>query len=208
MGNITCKKKMDLSPHGERELGKCPLTPRDIGLMLRALGFANNRYLCVASGEIYGGEETLRPLRELFPSFYTKEMLAVEEMKPFLPFSSRPAANDYIVCDESDVSVTNNKRYAGHKRTIRLNAKKLSSLFIARDQMDWDTFSRKVKASQRGFLGEPDEVRPGRGDFLEYPSCICERPFTDDENSKGDDRLSARIPMKIKCLLSFSDQSL
>ncbi|KAL9368809.1 hypothetical protein Peur_040008 [Populus x canadensis] len=199
----------DLSPDGERERGKCPLTPHEVGLMLRALGFANNTYLYVASGEIYGGEETLRPLRELFPNFYTKEMLAVEDLKPFLPFSSRLAAIDYIACDESDVFVTNNngnmakilagrRRYAGHKRTIRPNAKKLSALFMARDQMGWDTFSKKVKASQRGFMGEPDEVRPGRGDFHEYPSCICERPFTDDENSKGEDRLSARIPVNFK----------
>ena len=76
--------------------------------MLRALGFANDTYLYVASGEIYGGEETLRPLRELFPNFYTKEMLAIKELKSFFPFSSRMAAIDYIVCDESDVFVTNN----------------------------------------------------------------------------------------------------
>lgn len=76
--------------------------------MLRALGFENNTYLYVASGEIYGGEETLKPLRELFPNFYTKEMLASRELEPFLPYSSRLAAIDYIVCDESDVFVTNN----------------------------------------------------------------------------------------------------
>uniref|UniRef100_A0A6N2MWY7 O-fucosyltransferase family protein n=1 Tax=Salix viminalis TaxID=40686 RepID=A0A6N2MWY7_SALVM len=194
----------DLSPDGERERGKCPLTPHEVGLMLRALGFANDTYLYVASGEIYGGEETLRPLRELFPNFYTKEMLAIKELKSFFPFSSRMAAIDYIVCDESDVFVTNNngnmakilagrRRYAGHKRTIRPNAKKLSALFKARDHMDWDTFSKKVKASQRGFMGEPDEVRPGRGDFHEYPSCICEKPFTDDKNRKGEALLSDRI---------------
>jgi hypothetical protein len=90
------------------------------------------------------------------------------------------------------------RRYAGHKRTIRPNAKKLSALFKARDRMDWDTFAKKVKASQRGFMGEPDEVRPGRGDFHEYPSCICEKPFTDDENRKGEDLLSDRIHMNLK----------
>ncbi|KAJ6706143.1 O-FUCOSYLTRANSFERASE 29 [Salix purpurea] len=199
----------DLSPDGERERGKCPLTPHEVGLMLRALGFANDTYLYVASGEIYGGEETLRPLRELFPNFYTKEMLAIKELKSFFPFSSRMAAIDYIVCDESDVFVTNNngnmakilagrRRYAGHKRTIRPNAKKLSALFKARDHMDWDTFSKKVKASQRGFMGEPNEVRPGRGDFHEYPSCICEKPFTDDKNRKGEALLSDRIHMNFK----------
>ncbi|PIA50266.1 hypothetical protein AQUCO_01300778v1 [Aquilegia coerulea] len=98
----------DMSPEGERKRGKCPLTPEEVGLMLRALGFKNDTYLYVASGEIYGGEQTLQPLRDLFPNFYTKEMLASEELKPFLPYSSRLAALDYIVCDESDVFVTNN----------------------------------------------------------------------------------------------------
>lgn len=88
--------------------GKCPLTPHEVGLMLRALGFSNDTYLYVASGEIYGGEKTLQPLRELFPNFYTKEMLVSEELKPFSQYSSRLAAIDYIACDESDVFATNN----------------------------------------------------------------------------------------------------
>ncbi|KAL3829895.1 hypothetical protein ACJIZ3_018697 [Penstemon smallii] len=178
----------EISPDEERTRGKCPLTPHEVGLLLRALGFDNNTYLYVASGEVYGGDETLRPLRELFPNFYTKEMLAGDELKSLLPFSSRLAAIDYIVCDESDVFVTNNngnmakilagrRRYIGHKRTIRPNAKKLSSLFMARDKMDWKTFARRVKSCQRGFMGEPEEMRPGRGEFHEYPSaCICRRP--------------------------------
>ncbi|KAL5186564.1 O-fucosyltransferase 29 [Glycine soja] len=188
----------DLSHDGERKRGKCPLTPHEVGLMLRALGFTNDTYLYVASGEIYGGDETMQPLRDVFPNIYTKEMLAQkEELKPFLPFSSRLAAIDYIVCDESNVFVTNNngnmakilagrRRYMGHKRTIRPNAKKLSALFMSRHEMDWDTFASKVKACQRGFMGEPDEMRPGRGEFHEYPStCVCEKPFMDDLSQDG-----------------------
>lgn len=206
----------DLSPDGERKRGKCPLTPHEVGLMLRALGFANDTYLYVASGEIYGGEETLQPLRELFPNFYTKETLANEELKPFLPFSSRLAAIDYIVCDESDVFVTNNngnmakilagrRRYMGHKRTIRPNAKKLSALFMARHQMDWETFARKVKSCQKGFMGEPDEMRPGRGEFLETPySCICEKPFNDDETSYNGDHQSEQVAMESVAKIKFT----
>ncbi|XP_077235413.1 O-fucosyltransferase family protein [Tasmannia lanceolata] len=184
----------DLIPDGERRRGKCPLTPHEVGLMLRALGFGNDSHLYIASGEIYGGEETLRPLHDLFPNYYTKEMLAGQELKPFLPFSSQLAAIDYIVCDESDVFVTNNngnmakilagrRRYMGHKRTIRPNAKKLSSLFRARHQMGWETFARKVKSCQKGFMGEPEEMRPGRGEFHEFPhSCVCRKPYKDDSN--------------------------
>uniref|UniRef100_A0A0V0IP66 O-fucosyltransferase family protein n=1 Tax=Solanum chacoense TaxID=4108 RepID=A0A0V0IP66_SOLCH len=179
----------ELIPDEERTRGRCPLTPHEVGLMLRALGFKNDTYLYVASGEVYGGEKTLQPLKELFPNFYTKEIVAGDELKPFLPYSSRLAAIDYVVCDESDVFVTNNngnmakilagsRRYMGHKRTIRPNAKRLSALFQVRNKMDWDTFSRKVKSCQSGFMGEPEEVRLGRGEFHEYPSsCICKTPF-------------------------------
>lgn len=178
----------DMSAEGERSRGKCPLTPFEVGLMLKALGFQNDSYLYIASGEIYGGETTLQPLKNLFPNIYMKDMLLDKELKPFLPFSSRLASLDYIVCDESDVFVTNNngnmakilagrRRYMGHKRTIRPNAKKLSSLFKAwQANMDWETFARKVKSCQRNFMGEPEEMKLGRGDFHEFPySCVCQK---------------------------------
>lgn len=197
--NLTSQSPQDLDPLEERKRGKCPLTPHEVGLMLRALGFTNDTYIYVASGEIYGGEKTLKPLRELFPNFYTKEMLANDELKPLLPYSSRLAAIDYIVSDESDVFITNNngnmakilagrRRYMGHKRTIRPNAKKLSALFMDREKMEWQTFAKKVKSCQRGFMGDPDEFKPGRGEFHEYPqSCICQRPFSYDKTSTDDE---------------------
>lgn len=77
--------------------------------MLRALGFGSDVHIYVASALIYGGDETLAPLRALFPNFHSKESLATkEELAPFSSFSSRMAALDFIVCDESDVFVTNN----------------------------------------------------------------------------------------------------
>lgn len=97
------------NPDKERRHGKCPLTPEEVGLMLRALGYGSDVHIYVASGEVYGGEETLAPLKALFPNFYSKETIASkEELEPFASFSSRMAALDFIVCDESDVFVTNN----------------------------------------------------------------------------------------------------
>lgn len=175
------------NPDKGRRQGRCPLTPEEVGLMLRALGYGSDVHIYVASGEVYGGEDTLAPLKALFPNFYSKDSLArKEELEPFSRFSARMAALDFIVCDESDVFVTNNngnmakilagrRRYFGHKPTIRPNAKKLYRLFSNRDNMTWEEFASKVHTFQRGFMGEPKEVRPGRGEFHENPSaCICE----------------------------------
>ncbi|KAK4490220.1 hypothetical protein RD792_000879, partial [Penstemon davidsonii] len=175
------------NPDKGRRQGRCPLTPEEVGLLLRALGYDTLTHIYVASGEVYGGEETLAPLKALFPNFYSKDTIASkEELELFSAFSSRMAALDFIVCDESDVFVTNNngnmakilagrRRYFGHKPTIRPNAKKLYSLFMNRDNMAWDEFASRVRRYQKGFMGEPKEGWPGRGVFHENPdSCICE----------------------------------
>uniref|UniRef100_A0A453RRJ5 O-fucosyltransferase family protein n=1 Tax=Aegilops tauschii subsp. strangulata TaxID=200361 RepID=A0A453RRJ5_AEGTS len=175
------------NPEKERRHGRCPLTPEEVGLMLRALGYRKNVHIYVASGDIYGGAKTLAPLKALFPNLHTKETVtSKDELAPFSKYSSRMAALDFIVCDGSDAFVTNNngnmakilagrRRYLGHKRTIRPNARKLYSLFLSRGNMSWDAFSSKVHMAQKGFMGEPKELRPGRGEFHENPTtCICE----------------------------------
>lgn len=41
--------------------------------------------------------------------------------------------------------------------------------------MTWEDFASGIRTFQIGFMGEPKEVRPGRGVFHENPStCICE----------------------------------
>lgn len=46
-----------------------------------------------------------------------------------------------------------------------------------RVSMTWEEFASRVRTSQIGFMGEANEVKPGRGEFHEYPSsCICEYP--------------------------------
>ncbi|KAL8027910.1 hypothetical protein ABFS82_14G124500 [Erythranthe guttata] len=177
-------------PERERRHGKCPLSPEEVGVMLRALGFGEDIHIYIASGEIYGGEEALAPLKSLFPNLHTKESIATkEELAQFSPYSSRMAALDFIVCDESDVFVTNNngnmakilsgrRRYFGHKPTIRPNTKKLQKLFLNRDNTTWEEFSSHVREFQTGFMGEPltNEVNnTKKGEFHENPwSCICE----------------------------------
>ncbi|XP_051189429.1 O-fucosyltransferase 6 [Lolium perenne] len=181
------------NPEKGRRQGRCPLTPEEVGLLLRALGYGSDVHIYTASGEIYGGEATLAPLKALFPNFHTKESLASkDELTPFLTHSSRMAAIDFIVCDGSDAFVTNNngnmakilagrRRYFSHKRTIRPNAKQLYPLLMNRGNMSWDKFSSQMRILQKGFMGDPLEVMPGRGEFHANPAaCICGKT---DQNS-------------------------
>ena len=78
------------------------------------------------------------------------------------------------------------RRYFGHKPTIRPNAKKLWSRFVAKRNMTWDDFASQVQKWQKGFMGEPNEMRPGRGQFFENPSvCICQTSDRTHKNWKG-----------------------
>ncbi|KAL8229482.1 hypothetical protein R6Q57_014382 [Mikania cordata] len=187
------------NPDRERRQGRCPLTPEEVGLMLRALGYGSDVHIYVASGEVYGGEETLAPLKALFPNIHSKDTIATkQELAPFASYSSRMAALDFIVCDHSDVFVTNNngnmakmlagrRRFFGHKPTIRPNAKKLWRLFMDRNNMTWEEFATTTREYQVGFMGEPGEVKQGRGEFHENPlACICETKSKSMIHSKLD----------------------
>ncbi|GJR62031.1 GDP-fucose protein O-fucosyltransferase [Tanacetum coccineum] len=183
LGKIRKRWKTLHSNNPDKER-RCPLTPEEVGLMVRALGYSKDVHLYVASGEVYGGDETIAPLRALFPNIHSKDAITTkDELEPFSKFSSRMAALDFIVCDESDVFVTNNngnmaknlagrRRYFGHKPTIRTNAKKLYRLLLNRENTTWEEFSSRVRTHQRGFMGEPKEVRPGRDEFHENPARL------------------------------------
>jgi hypothetical protein len=66
------------------------------------------------------------------------------------------------------------RRYFGNKRTIRPNAKQLYPLFMKRGNLSWDEFSSQVGIIQNGYMGDPMEIMPGRGEFHANPAaCIC-----------------------------------
>lgn len=81
------------------------------------------------------------------------------------------------------------RRYFGHKPTIRPNAKKLNKLFMSKENTTWEEFASRVRTFQRGFMGEPKEVRAGRGEFHENPTtCICEDTDAKAKAGKMDSR--------------------
>ncbi|KAL5730597.1 O-fucosyltransferase 9 [Ranunculus cassubicifolius] len=98
-----------IRPGAIRVDGKCPLTPLEVGMMLRAMGYDNTTSVYVAAGKIYRADKytNVSPLRQMFPLLETKETLASQaELAPFVGYSSRLAALDYTVCLHSEVFVT------------------------------------------------------------------------------------------------------
>ncbi|PPR88245.1 hypothetical protein GOBAR_AA32443 [Gossypium barbadense] len=132
-----------IRPGANRMDGKCPLTPLEVGLMLRGMGFNNNTSVFVAAGNIYKAEKYMAPLKQMFPLLETKNTLTTpEELAPFKGHSSRLAALDYTVCLHSEVFVTTqggnfphflmgHRRYlfGGHAKTIKPDKRKLALLF-------------------------------------------------------------------------------
>ncbi|KAL5982296.1 hypothetical protein ACLOJK_016367 [Asimina triloba] len=126
--NTAYWKVKDIDPREQRAKGYCPLTPKEVGMFLTALGYPPNTPVYIAAGEIYGGR--MADLESRFPMLMSKEKLAsVEELKPFMNHASQMAALDYIVSVESDVfipsysgnmarAVEGHRRFLGHRKTI------------------------------------------------------------------------------------------
>lgn len=52
--------------------GFCPLTPKEVGIFLQALGYPSSTLIYVAAGEIYGGSTHLTDLTSRFPNVVFK----------------------------------------------------------------------------------------------------------------------------------------
>ncbi|CAL9099897.1 unnamed protein product [Musa textilis] len=146
-----------IRPEANRRNGKCPLTPLEVGMMLRGMGFGNTTTIYVASGKIYNAQKYMAPLHQLFPLLETKETLAsADELAPFKGHSSRLAALDYTVCAHSEVFVTTqggnfphflmgHRRYFnGHSKTIKPDKRKLV-LSFDNPNIRWDRFKHHMQ---------------------------------------------------------------
>ncbi|KAB1205375.1 hypothetical protein CJ030_MR7G010684 [Morella rubra] len=152
------RKDRIIKPALNRINGKCPLSPLEVGMMLRGMGFGNDTSIYLASGKIYQSQRHLAPLLKMFPHVHTKESLATpEELAPFKDYSSRLAALDYTVCLSSEVFVTTQggnfphflmgqRRflYDGHAKTIMPDKQKLVVLFQDMD-LSWQAFKDQMK---------------------------------------------------------------
>ncbi|XP_044511984.1 O-fucosyltransferase 9 [Mangifera indica] len=182
------KRGRIIRPGANRVDGKCPLTPLEVGMMLRGMGFDNTTSVYVAAGKIYKAEKFMAPLRQIFPRLETKDTLATsEELAAFKGHSSRLAALDYTVCLHSEVFVTTqggnfphflmgHRRYfyRGHAKTVKPDKRKLALLFDSPD-IRWDDLKKQMKdmlahSDQKGI-----ELRKPSGSLYTFPmpDCMC-----------------------------------
>ncbi|KAJ7942993.1 O-fucosyltransferase family protein [Quillaja saponaria] len=189
-----------IRPGAIRLNGKCPLTPLEVGLMLRGMGFDKSTYIYLASGKIYSSERTMAPLLEMFPNLQTKEMLASEdELAPFKNYSSRMAAIDYTVCLHSEVFVTTqggnfphfllgHRRYlyGGHAKTIRPDKRKLALLFD-NPNVGWKSFKRQLLSMRSHSDSKGFELKRPSDSIYSFPcpDCMCRSNRTENLRSSS-----------------------
>lgn len=177
-----------IRPGAIRMNGKCPLTPLEVGIMLRGMGFDNNTSIYLAAGKIYRADKNMFPLRQMFPLLQTKEMLSMpEELAPFKDYSSRMAALDYTVCLHSEVFVTTqggnfphflmgHRRYlyGGHSKTIKPDKRKLA-LLLDNPNIRWETFKQQMQAMRRHSDVKGIEIRKVNASVYTFPTpdCMC-----------------------------------
>ncbi|XP_057740604.1 protein ESMERALDA 1-like [Arachis stenosperma] len=180
--------------------GKCPLTPLEVGLMLRGMGFAKNTSIYLASGKIHNAKKTMVPLLEMFPNLHTKETLASkEELAPFKNYSSRMAAIDYTVCLHSEVFVTTqggnfphflfgHRRYlyGGHAKTIKPDKRKLALLFDG-PSIGWKTLKEELLSMRSHSDEKGIELKKPNESIYSFPcpDCMCRLNRTNDSRSSA-----------------------
>uniref|UniRef100_A0A803PH02 Alpha-galactosidase n=1 Tax=Cannabis sativa TaxID=3483 RepID=A0A803PH02_CANSA len=137
----------------KRKEGRCPLEPGEVAVILRAMGYPKETQIYVASGQVYGGQNRMAPLRNMFPNLVTKQELATkEELDKFRKHVTSLAALDFLVCLKSDVFVMTHggnfakliigaRRYMGHRQKSIKPDKGLMSKSFGDPYMGWATFA-------------------------------------------------------------------
>lgn len=205
-------KVKEIDATEQRAKGYCPLTPKEVGMFLNALGFPSNTPVYIAAGEIYGGDSRMADLQSRYPFLMSKEKLAsVEELEPFTNHASQMAALDYIVSVESDVfipsysgnmarAVEGHRRFLGHRKTFSLDRKALVRLFDKVESgllKEGKNLSNRVIEIHKRRQGSPrkrkgpisgtkgmDRFRSEEAFYVNpLPDCLCRKESPDINSS-------------------------
>ncbi|ONK58297.1 uncharacterized protein A4U43_C09F10720 [Asparagus officinalis] len=178
-------KEKELVYRERRLIGKCPLTPEEVGLILRSLGFDNRTRIYIAAGELFGGDRFMKPFRTLFPhleNHNTKK--ARRECPRTRRFSSRlhgmPLIKTFMPTYDGPSNFANNlmghRLYYGFRTIIQPNRKALAPVFMDREEGKGANFEERVRnVMARTKFGEPHKrVRPESFYTNSWPECFCQ----------------------------------
>lgn len=70
--NTSYWKVKNINPKEQRSKGYCPLTPKEVGIFLNALGYPSNTTIYIAAGNIYGGDSHMSDLQSRYPLLMRK----------------------------------------------------------------------------------------------------------------------------------------
>ncbi|KAB2600437.1 hypothetical protein D8674_010708 [Pyrus ussuriensis x Pyrus communis] len=157
-----------------RAIGKCPLTPEEVGLILRAMRFNNSTRIYLAAGELFGGHRFMKLFRALFPQLETHSSVDPTDELAENTQGLLGSAVDYMVCLLSDIfmptydgpsnfanNLLGHRLYYGFRTTIRLDRKALAPIFIDREKGRTAGFEEAVrKAMLNTNLGGPHKRIP------------------------------------------------
>ncbi|KAG0501968.1 hypothetical protein HPP92_002040 [Vanilla planifolia] len=187
-----------------RLMGKCPLTPEEVGLILRAMGFDNTTRIYLAAGEIFGGERFMKPFRSLFPNVENHNTVMGAEKLEDNARGLVGAAVDYMVCLLSDIfmptydgpsnfanNLMGHRLYYGFRTTITPNRRALAPIFVDREAGRAADFEERVRGVMfvGGFGGPRERVHPESFYTNSWPECFCQVAAKREEDSCPPDNI-------------------
>lgn len=182
-------KDKDLKYSERRAIGKCPLTPEEVALILRSMGFDNSTRIYLAAGELFGGERFMKPFRSMFPQLENHKTVdstgeLAENTRGLLG-----SAVDYMVCLLSDIfmptydgpsnfanNLMGHRLYYGFRTTLHPDRKALAPIFIDRENGRTAGFEEAVRRVMvnTNFGGPHRRVTPESVYTNSWPECFCQ----------------------------------
>ncbi|XP_017220002.1 O-fucosyltransferase 1 isoform X1 [Daucus carota subsp. sativus] len=186
-------KDKDLKYSERRAIGKCPLTPEEVGLILRSMGFDNSTRIYLAAGELFGGERFMKPFRSMFPRLENHKTVDTSGEISENTQGLIGSAVDYMVCLLSDIfmptydgpsnfanNLMGHRQYYGFRTTLHPDRKALAPIFIDRENGRTAGFEEAVRHAmlKTNFGGPHKRVSPESFYTNSWPECFCQTAAT------------------------------
>ncbi|KZV34866.1 hypothetical protein F511_00768 [Dorcoceras hygrometricum] len=174
-----------------RAMGKCPLTPEEVGWILRAMGFDNSTRIYIAAGDLFGGERFMKPFRSLFPHLENHKTVDSTGELATNTNGVLGSAVDYMVCLLSDIfmptydgpsnfanNLLGHRLYYGFRTNIQPDRKSLAPIFIDREKGRVAGFEESVRQVMQNtnFGGPHKRISPESFYTNTWPECFCQTP--------------------------------